>query len=134
MWVYSIAVQVAGVYFRKDNANTFCREKTTDKYLTMEQEPTNKYDKNAIKIYGVVKGKSLHIGYVPAPLAKRIAEDEVFTSMSIHYHSHKYKSVQMTTGVIANSDTPIITFDLFVSDLPKQAEEELPKRRRSGGK
>lgn len=69
-------VSVAGVTFREDDANAFAWGDR--QWCQLEAEPTNKYDKNAIRVLGswytVGKTDSLvrdaHIGYIPKEKAK----------------------------------------------------------------
>lgn len=68
-------VSVAGVTFRSDEANSFAFGHR--QWCTLEFEPTNPYDKNAIKIIGYWDGteewddpRHEHIGYIPKEKAK----------------------------------------------------------------
>ena len=57
---------VAGVRFHK--LNTCIKEIEVGQKLTLEPEPTNKFDPNAIKILY----KDIMLGYVPAKLAAEV--------------------------------------------------------------
>jgi hypothetical protein len=78
--VYARAVEVAGAYFRYADALAFINA-SEPKGLTLELEPTNKYDPNAIRVNWGRK----HVGYVPAPLAKAIYMDNVEDRVSALY-------------------------------------------------
>ncbi len=68
-------VQVMGVSFRKDGANRFAFG--YHQWCALEFEPTNEYDKNAIKVIGYWDNDENnddpehgHIGYIPKMKAK----------------------------------------------------------------
>lgn len=84
---------IAGVKFR-DGAADYLAELDRDATFTLEPEPTNKYDPNAVK---VMHGEK-HLGYVPKDLAplvcRRIAaglidrvtrRGETNSGIDIHY-------------------------------------------------
>jgi hypothetical protein len=67
--------EVAGVSHRLSDARTFVKGRSQE--LRLEEEPGNSHDPNAIKVIGVYKRwfttHSVHLGYVPAEIAKMIA-------------------------------------------------------------
>jgi hypothetical protein len=79
--IYADRLEVRGVAHRKMNAVAFVSGKR-DHALELEREPSNKYDPNAIKIFGVWRGWFLRhrvdVGYVPREVAAVIAELDVF--------------------------------------------------------
>lgn len=66
--------EVSGMQHRLPAAIAFIKGK--DHQLKLVREPRNKFDPNAIAVYGISKGlffgKERHIGYVPAESAARI--------------------------------------------------------------
>lgn len=73
--IYYDNVDVSGVCFRRESAVKFINQ--TTKWVEFESEPLNKYDSNAIKILGCYQLDNehvtkLHVGYVPANIAKKI--------------------------------------------------------------
>ena len=71
-------ITVAGVSFQQANAISFV--KGTGREIELERDPTNKYDKNAIKVIGTWFDQEENeyeelLGWVPAELAKEIPAD-----------------------------------------------------------
>lgn len=67
-------LEVAGIQHRRDVAATFVNQ--TNQWLEFEGEPLNKFDEYAIKVLGCYQHNNeiikLHVGYVPANIAKQI--------------------------------------------------------------
>lgn len=74
--IYEERLEVAGLAQRKVDAARFARGK--QKALEWEPEPGNRYDKNAVRLFGCHKGlfrmKRTLLGYVPKEVAKKIVE------------------------------------------------------------
>lgn len=72
--IYDERLEVAGIQHRRDAAAEFVKQ--TNQWLEFESEPLNSYDPNAIKILGCYQQNNenikLHVGYVPASIAKQI--------------------------------------------------------------
>lgn len=72
--IYDDRLEVAGIQHRRDVAAQFVNQ--TNQWLEFESEPLNSYDSNAIKILGCYQQNNenikLHVGYVPASIAKQI--------------------------------------------------------------
>lgn len=72
--IYDERLEVAGIQHRRDAAAQFVNQ--TNLWLEFESEPLNSYDPNAIKILGCYQQNNenikLHVGYVPASIAKQI--------------------------------------------------------------
>jgi hypothetical protein len=77
-------VDVTGIHHRKDDAIAFIKGK--DHTLEIHLEPKNQFDPNAIAVIGITKGffgpKRRKIGYIPAEIAKTIADGSAFSSIS----------------------------------------------------
>jgi hypothetical protein len=75
--IFAERLEVAGLGYRRDNAARFISG--TNLWLELELEPSNKYDKNAIKVIGCSKGwfwtKRFFLGFVPKDVAASIAEE-----------------------------------------------------------
>lgn len=71
---YSEEIGVAGIQHRRDAATKFVN--SANQWLEFEPEPLNKFDSNAIKVLGCCKLENeiskIHVGYVPALMAKQI--------------------------------------------------------------
>lgn len=74
--IFEERLEVAGIAYRKAEATRFIRGKNL--WLELEREPSNKHDKNAIKVIGCSKGffgtKRFFLGYVPQQVASAIVE------------------------------------------------------------
>lgn len=72
--IYEERLEVAGVQHRLADGQRFIKGK--DYEISLEADPTNPYDSNAVKVLGSSKGlwgrKSRHIGYLPADTAMRV--------------------------------------------------------------
>ncbi len=83
MRIFAGDVEVAGVQHRISSAKQFLNGHQQDIHL--EREPGNKHDPNAIRAVGTFKGwffnHKAHVGYVPADLAKVIADSNMFTQI-----------------------------------------------------
>ena len=69
MKIYESDVEVAGIQHHRESALAFVGG--TNHALTLEWEPDNPHDINAIKILGF-SGEWQHVGYLPAALAAQI--------------------------------------------------------------
>ena len=76
MRIWVTDVEVAGIQHRLSAARAFAKGRSHE--LLLEREPRNRHDTNAIKVIGVYEGwfftHSVHIGYVPADIAKLVAD------------------------------------------------------------
>jgi hypothetical protein len=74
--IYDERLEVAGIQHRRDAAAQFVNQ--ANQWLEFESEPLNSYDPNAIKILGCYQQNNedikLHVGYVPASVAKQITD------------------------------------------------------------
>lgn len=70
--IYEARIPVAGLMHQKENAIRFVRN-PAEHTLVFENDPANSYDRNAIKIIGVAGSSRYHVGFVPADIAKRLA-------------------------------------------------------------
>jgi hypothetical protein len=63
---------VSGIFFRRSDVRGFFAG--LDHRLEFEREPSNKHDKNAIKVIGISSRKRFFIGYVPKDYARQIVD------------------------------------------------------------
>lgn len=70
--IYEARIQVAGLLHQKANAIRFVRS-PAEHTLVFENDRANSYDRNAIKVIGVAGSTRYHVGFVPADIAKRLA-------------------------------------------------------------
>ena len=94
-------VRVVGMHFRGADAITFVAASKPGETLSLEREPENRFDNNAIKILS--RDGSLHIGYVNKDDAAWIAPElDAFPESS--------PTVTITSFVIERNNTyPIVT-------------------------
>jgi HIRAN domain len=115
--------EVAGVQHRLANAFTFARGRNHD--LLLEPEPTNRHDPNAIKVIGFYKGwfftHRVHLGYVPAEMAKVVAERGL-----VHQVRGRLKNIWWGGYV---RDYLVVRFDILEPKPPR--EERVPKQKKS---
>jgi len=75
--IYEERLEVSGIAYRKRDAASFA--KTGTGWLELVLEPGNKYDRNAIKVFGCNKGffgtKPRFIGYVPKEVSALIMQN-----------------------------------------------------------
>lgn len=98
----SLLCSVAGIQHRRSAAESFARLAFSNEAqgrpfgLTVEREPSNRHDPNALKIVGWAetagflggdKRKSQHIGYVDAMEARRASERFPGTSLAAEFYS-----------------------------------------------
>jgi hypothetical protein len=85
--IYESYIEPAGAYWKNPGVLKFIAG-GTKLSLELEREPNNQYDSNAIKIIGVVHGciftKKYHIGYLPAPMAKKIVLGQFWSNVQAH--------------------------------------------------
>ena len=86
---YQRWVDVAGVHHREDAVIQFAS--WTGQSVTMEPEPTNRHDKNAIAVFGhgtkgrIFKRKrSVMIGYIPKEIALDFRKKDLLAVAAIH--------------------------------------------------
>jgi hypothetical protein len=78
--VFLAGFQVAGIQYRRDNAQAFIRAIPIS--LALERDSNNQYDSNAIKVLGISANECEYmIGHVPADYARRIVESETLNGI-----------------------------------------------------
>lgn len=84
-----MTVKVAGVQHHLEDALAFAKavqgaERNGTFYgAELKPEPTNKFDHNAIAVYGVVGRQRWHIGYLDAFTAEEVTNDLVKNGLAI---------------------------------------------------
>lgn len=77
--IFFSEMEIAGVSFRKSDVIKAFHGK--DVALAIEAEPSNKFDKNALKVIAFKKGffrkKKLHLGYIPKEIASVISDQDL---------------------------------------------------------
>jgi hypothetical protein len=83
--IYSRAVTVVGTFitYAKDSCDTALNNGAQASDLFLEPDPNNPYDGNAIKVMYRGPKTNLQLGFIPRPLAARIAEDKVVERLSL---------------------------------------------------
>lgn len=71
----TITTKVAGVTFEnRQGFIAYLAKNIKLSYVMLKREPTNRFDKNAIRVIGCVNRKTyVQVGYLPKELAKAIA-------------------------------------------------------------
>lgn len=100
--IYFDRVEVAGTYFKKDNIiDAFSNDKIE---ISFEEEPTNQYDKNALKVIITNSAnKKFHIGYVPKEIAKLIQKSKLLNCILPRLKYINFKNI----------DNIIVEFDIL---------------------
>jgi len=90
--LYIEKLDPAGLFYRLSDAMEFV--KSDNLWLELEQEPTNTYDKNAIKVMGCSKMDTKivrrHIGYLPRGYAAAISIYKNFHELKPYLHRTYY--------------------------------------------
>ena len=80
---------VAGVHHREEAVRRFADWK--DQSVSMEPEPNNRHDKNAIAVYGHgIKGlifkreASVMLGYIPKEIAQKLHQENLVDDAALH--------------------------------------------------
>jgi hypothetical protein len=114
--------EVAGIQHRISNAKAFAKGSNHD--LLLEPEPRNRHDPNAIKVIGVYKGwfftHRVHIGYVPADVARIVAERGLVDRVC-----PRLKNIWWGGYV---RDYIVVRFDILEPKPPR--EERVPKHKK----
>ncbi len=74
--IFSKNIPVAGISYHRDDAIRFAR--SSNQELSLQREPSNAYDKNAIKLIGLSGLNQYFIGYLPKELSAQIIGTEMF--------------------------------------------------------
>lgn len=100
--IYFDRIEVSGTYFKKENIiDAFSNNKIE---ISFEEEPTNQYDKNALKIIITNStNKKFHIGYVPKEVAKLISKSKMINCILPRLKYINYKNI----------DNVIVEFDIL---------------------
>lgn len=121
--------EVAGIQHRLAEARAFAAGRNLE--LLLEREPSNRHDPNAIKVVGVYKGwfftHRVHIGYVPADIAKVVTERGDFDQL-------RPRLKNIWWGGKAR-DYIIVRFDILEPQLSRQkqpAQRKVRKQKPAG--
>ena len=100
--IYFDRIEVSGTYFKKENIiDAFSNNKIE---ISFEEEPTNQYDKNALKIIITNStNKKFHIGYVPKEVAKLISKSKMINCILPRLKYINFKNI----------DNIIVEFDIL---------------------
>lgn len=113
--------EVAGINHRLHNAKRFA--KARNQAIELVLEPSNRHDPNAIKVMGVYQGwfftRHVHLGYVEAGTAQRIADEGLTYKIR-----GRLKNIWWGGYV---RDYIIVRFDILAPYTPRPQKEK-PKR------
>lgn len=122
--IFAKNIQVAGIQHRKEEAIRFAR--SSNQELTLQREPSNQYDSNAIKLIGLSGSTQYFIGYLPKELSAQIIStgmlDTVKARLGRIYISHNdYLDIQyQVIGPKADKKK----FDEFLSNQPANLSQK----------
>lgn len=77
--IFAGNLPVAGMQYRKDEAIQFAQ--SSNQELTIEREPNNPHDPNAIRLIGLSDTNKYFIGYLPKELSEQIVGTGLFDSL-----------------------------------------------------
>ena len=122
--IFAGALSVAGLQHRKDEAFKFAR--SYNQRLTLEREPSNQYDKNAIKIIGLSGSTEYFIGYLPKELSAQIVGTELFDSViarlvRIYIGNDDFLDIQYQ---VLGLKTEKKKFDGYLKDQPAHSSQK----------
>lgn len=77
--IFAKNLPVAGMAYRKSDAIKFSRANNQE--LSLEREPNNQHDPNAIKLIGISGSNKFFIGYLPKELSEQIVDTGLFDNL-----------------------------------------------------
>lgn len=123
--IYVPNMSVEGIQFHKDEANFFID--SSNQTLTLEVEPSNQVDKNAIKVIGECSKGKFHLGYVAKDIALKLAITNslpyVYARLVRLYRSEQ-NYVDITYQIIGMKDKKAL-FDSYEKNLPITSSQKI---------
>ena len=111
-------ISIEGIQFRKSEATRFIDD--SNQQLSLQAEPTNEVDKNAIKIIGEGSKGRYHLGYVSKDIALKLASTNclpfVYARLIRTYRSET-NFIDITYQIVGKKDKKE-QFDSYELNLP----------------
>ena len=122
--IYAGNPGVAGIQHRKAEAIKFANANNQE--LSLEREPGNQHDANAIKLVGISGAKKFFIGYVPKEVAEQIVSTGLYDTVKvrlkrIYLGEDDFLEIQYD---IVGPKTEKKKFDGFIDKQPATAEQK----------
>lgn len=116
--IYFQNMSVEGIKFQKDDANNFLED--TNLTLTLEADPNNIADENAIRVIGEGNQGTYFLGYVPKEIALKISKTDclpyIYARLIKTYRSER-NFIDVTFQIIGQKDKKE-QFDSYEKNLP----------------
>lgn len=115
---------MAGLEYQKSTAIKFAQ--ASNQELTLEQEPNNPHDKNAIKLIGISGLNKFFIGYLPKELSEQIVATGLFDSVKarlVRIYVGKEDFLEFHYQIIGPK-VEKKKFDDFLNNQPADAEQK----------
>ena len=122
--IYANNLPIAGIQYRKADAIKFA--KSSNQELSLQREPNNERDSNAIKLIGVSGSSNYFIGYLPKELSEQIISTGLFESVKprlarIYVGKNDFLDIQyQVIGPKADKKK----FDAFLSNQPADSSQK----------
>jgi hypothetical protein len=122
--IYADALPIAGMQFRKSEAIKFA--KSSNQGLSLEREPNNEHDPNAIKLIGLSSSTKYFLGYLPKEISAQIvttglAESVKARLVRIYLRGDDYLDIQYQ---VIGPKTDKKRFDEFLNNQPADASQK----------
>ena len=122
--IFAKNLPVAGMQHRKDEALKFARSNNQE--LSLEREPSNKFDPNAIKLIGLSGSTQYFIGYLPKELSEQIICTGMYETVKarlgrIYISNNDYLEIQYQ---VIGPKVDKKKFDEFLSNQPADSSQK----------
>lgn len=122
--IYASQMPVAGIQHHKEEALRFAR--SVNQELLLERDPTNSYNRNAVRLIGVSGSNRYFIGYLPREIAEQIARTNLFDSIKARlgriYEGHNgFLDIQYQ---LIGPKSGKATFDAYFDNKPPDAHQK----------
>jgi hypothetical protein len=122
--IYAQNLPVAGIQHRKNEAIRFAR--SSNQELSLQREPSNEFDKNAIKLIGMSGSNQFFIGYLPKELSAQIIGTGMFDSVKarlgrIYISNNDYLDIQYQ---VIGPKVDKKKFDEFLNNQPADSSQK----------
>lgn len=122
--IFAKNLPVAGIQHRKNEAMKFAR--SSNQELSLQREPSNEFDPNAIKLIGLSGSSNYFIGYLPKELSSQIIGTGMFENVKarlgrIYISNNDFLDIQyQVIGPKADKKK----FDEFLSNQPADSSQK----------
>ena len=122
--IFAKNLLIAGIQHRKVEALKFAR--ASNQELSLQRDPSNKFDPNAIKLIGLSGATEYFIGFLPKELSAQIIGTELFDSLKarlgrIYISKNDFLDIQyQVIGPKADKKR----FDEFLSNQPADSSQK----------